>query len=53
MEEKFDFSVVDAQTDTKLEVAVLLDDGVDEIEAGAESISGDEFFDIMRKKYEK
>ena len=37
----------------KLQTAVMLNAGVDDIETGAVPASGEEFFNIMREKYGK
>ena len=37
----------------KLQAAALINEGIDEIENGAKSISGEEFFNSMRAKYGK
>lgn len=37
----------------KLQAAVLINESLDEIEKGAVSMDGKEFFDSMRKKYGK
>ena len=37
----------------KVQVAALINEGIDEIEKGANGMYGDEFFDRMTKKYGK
>lgn len=41
------------QTFAKMQAATLINAGLDEIENGATPINGNEFFDLMRNKYEK